>query len=161
MIRAASLNVFIISRLQATELYRANLVAMIEGFSSLTASPIRTRTCHCHRDTLPAPSRRTLTAGRLLTARPERIRTRGRKSCPAAAQRPGSGPEANGSSGQGGKADGKADADLSEDVLERLKKAEEEAADLRYQLTLAKDMQVSQSSSKLALSMECCVTACQ
>ena len=32
--------------------------------------------------------------------------------------------------------------ELSETVLERLQKAEKEAADLRYQLSLAKDMQV-------------------
>lgn len=41
--------------------------------------------------------------------------------------------------------DAKSGGELSETVLERLQKAEKEAADLRYQLSLARDMQVSTS----------------
>ena len=56
--------------------------------------------------------------------------------------------------GESSGCDADADGDLSESVLERLRKAEKEAADLRYQLTLAKDMQVRRATAAMVRAME-------
>lgn len=55
--------------------------------------------------------------------------------------------DADGVSSNAGDITGDAEpgSELSETVLERLQKAEKEAADLRYQLSLARDMQVRTS----------------
>lgn len=48
----------------------------------------------------------------------------------------------DGGSGAKSASESSEDGEPTESVLERLQKAEKEAADLRYQLTLARDMQV-------------------